>query len=99
MIIDNNPKEKEALEAYRRGDRSLYKKLQDEFVAEVKESLGKEDHCSCKEPCKYHGKCIECVAIHRAHGDHLPNCFRNIINERIEKISALTEHSFVEQLK
>ncbi|WP_347559636.1 hypothetical protein [Clostridium amazonitimonense] len=41
MIIDNNPKEKEALEAFHRGERSLGHKLQDEFVAELRESIGK----------------------------------------------------------
>ncbi len=99
MIIDGNTKEKEALEAYRRGEHLLYKKLQDEFVAELRESVGKEDHCSCNEPCKFHGKCMECVSIHRAHRDHIPNCFRSLVNERIEKLSELTEHSFVEQIK
>lgn len=42
---------------------------------------------------------MECVAIHRAHKDHLPNCFRNMINERIEKLSELTEHSIIDQFK
>ncbi|WP_315120821.1 LPS biosynthesis protein [uncultured Clostridium sp.] len=99
MIIDNNPKEKEAMEAFRRGERSLGYKLQDEFVAELRENIGKVDHCTCKKACKYHGKCVECVAIHRAHRDHLPNCFRSLVNEKIEKLSELTEHSIVEQIK
>lgn len=99
MIIDNNPKEKEAMEAFRRGERSLGHKLQDEFVAELRENIGKVDHCTCEKACKYHGKCVECVAIHRAHRDHLPNCFRSLVNERIEKLSELTEHSIVEQIK
>jgi hypothetical protein len=100
MIIDNNPKEKEAMEAFKQGERSLGYKLQDEFVAELRESILKEeDHCSCEKACKYHGKCAECVAIHRAHRDHLPNCFRSMINERIKKLSELSEHSFVEQIE
>lgn len=99
MIIDNNPKEKEAMKAFIRGERDLGNRLQDEFVVELRESLGKVDHCTCEKPCKYHGKCIECVAIHRAHRDHLPNCFRTMINERIEKLSELTEHSFLQQIQ
>lgn len=99
MIIDNNLNEKEALDAFNKGERLLGYKLQDEFVAELRESLGKEDHCSCEKACKYHGKCIECVAIHRAHRDHLPNCFKSMVNERIEKLSKLTEHSILEQIK
>ncbi|WP_371362728.1 hypothetical protein SRRS_38070 [Sporomusa rhizae] len=96
MIIDNNPKEKEAMAAFKRNERALGHKLQDEFVAELKGSIGKIDHCSCKKACKYHGKCLECVAIHRAHRDHLPNCFKSMVNERIEKLSELTEHSIKE---
>jgi hypothetical protein len=34
------------------------------------------------------------VIIHRGHGDHLPHCFQNMVNERIAVLSALTEHSF-----
>lgn len=99
MIIDNNQKEKEALEAFRRGERELGHRLEDEFVEELLGSLGKEDHCSCRKACKHHGKCIECVAIHRAHRDHLPTCFRSMVNESIEKLSQLTEHSIVEHVK
>ncbi|MBP1864714.1 hypothetical protein BD780_001117 [Clostridium tetanomorphum] len=32
MIIDNNPKEKEAMQAFHKGERELGYKLQDEFV-------------------------------------------------------------------
>ncbi|MCQ1529286.1 LPS biosynthesis protein [Lutispora saccharofermentans] len=99
MIIDNNPKEKEAMKAFHKGDRSLGHKIQDEFVEELRASLGKTDHCSCQKACKYHGKCIECVAIHRAHREHLPNCFRSMVNERIEKLSELTEHTALEQIE
>lgn len=100
MIIDSNPKEKEAMEAFKKGERMLGYKLQDEFVSELRESIGKEDHCSCQNAaCKFHGKCIECVAIHRAHRDHLPSCFNSMVNERIEKLSELTEHSVIEQIK
>ena len=99
MIIDNNPKEKEAMKAFHKGDRSLGQKIQDEFVEELRASLGKTDHCSCQKACKYHGKCIECVAIHRAHREHLPNCFRSMVNERIEKLSELTEHTALEQIE
>jgi len=100
MIIDNNPKEKEALEAFCRGETALANKLQDEFLAEFRESKErKEDHCSCKQPCKHHGKCMECVVMHRAHRGHLPYCFHSMVNERLEKLSELTEHSFVKQIE
>jgi hypothetical protein len=97
MVIDGNPKEKEAMQAFHRGEDALGYKLQDEFVAELRESAA--DHCTCEKACKYHGKCVECVAIHRAHREHLPNCFKSMVNERIEVLSQLTEHSFLEQIK
>ena len=53
-----------------------------------------EDYCTCdKVDCKLHGKCVECVLNHRRHGEHLPQCFRAMVNRRIEALSALTEHS------
>jgi len=54
-----------------------------------------QKHCSCKQPYKHHGKCMECVVMHRAHRGHLPYCFHSMVNERLEKLSELTEHSFV----
>ena len=30
--------------------------------------------CACTYPCSRHGKCCECVAYHRAHGE-IPGCF------------------------
>lgn len=95
MIIDGNKKEKEALEAFRLGNNAQGHRLQDEFVAEVRESLKTEDHCPCITQCKYHGKCLECVAIHRAHKDHLPYCLWDMVNDRIAAVSQLTEHSVV----
>lgn len=93
MKIDNNEIEKKAMAAFRAGDRETGHKIQDEFVSQFREAYADQDHCSCKKPCKYHGKCKECVAIHRAHRDHLPNCFHSMINERIKIMSELTEHS------
>ena len=73
------------------GDDKNARKLQDRFLAEV---LGAgEDHCSCPAACKHHGNCLECVVIHRGHGDHLPYCLQAMLNSRIDALSALTEHS------
>lgn len=38
MIIDNNPKEKEAMEAFHRGDRKEGQRLQEEFAAQFREA-------------------------------------------------------------
>lgn len=78
MIIEKNPIELEALEAFKRGDAEEARRLEAEFVRQFREAFEKGGHCSCQEPCRWHGMCRECVAIHRAHQDHLPNCFEDI---------------------
>ena len=92
MDIDKNPLECKAMEAFRNGEQETGFMLQDEFVAQLRESIKSQDHCPCKKSaCKYHGNCLECVAIHRAHQEHLPVCFRDMVNERIQQLSTLTE--------
>lgn len=93
MIIDNNPKEIEAMEAFHRGDRKTGSQLQEEFDSEFQEEYKSKDHCPCKKACRYHGNCKECVAIHRAHQEHVPNCMRPMINRKIKLLSELTEHT------
>lgn len=99
MIIDGNPKEKEAMAAYQRGDRAEGHRLQTEFVAEFREEYGEKDHCSCKVACRYHGNCRECVVIHRGHQDHVPNCMRDMLNQKIRLLSELTEHSIANEIE
>lgn len=90
-MVDNHPLEIEAMELFKQGKGKEARKLQEAFLDEVLSSG--EDHCTCPGNCKYHGKCVECVMIHRGHGDHLPHCFYEMVNRRIEGLSALTEHS------
>ena len=92
MTVDDHPLEVKAMELFRQGESRRASELQDEFLAEIKRSG--LDHCTCPATCKFHGKCVECVAVHRGHGDHLPHCFQNMVNRRIERLSGLTEHSF-----
>ena len=48
--------------------------------------------CSCpKVKCEWHGKCRECVAIHRYYKDHVPNCFQQFINDKIKAIAQIGE--------
>ena len=89
MQIDGNPLEKEALEHLRKGDTKSFFRCQDTFLDQVKSSG--EDHCPCKAACKYHGKCVDCVLIHRGHQDHLPACFFEMVNRRIAPMCGLTE--------
>jgi len=99
LNIDRNEKELAALAAYEQGDNKKAMQLENEFVAELRASMASgEDHCSCTNPCRWHGKCAECVAIHRAHRDHLPVCFHEMVNERVCSLSALTEHTAVEKI-
>ncbi len=92
MIIDNNDREKEAMECFRKDETERAFQLQNQFLTDVKSSG--LDHCSCTAKCPYHGNCMDCVVIHRGHQDHLPSCFKDMVNARIGGISGLTEHSF-----
>lgn len=99
MKIEKNEKELEALSEFRKGNRAEALKLQDEFVAEFREEYANKDHCPCKNACKYHGKCKECVAIHRAHQEHFPVCMHPLLNEKLKGLSELTEHTMVSEIK
>ena len=90
-MIDDHPKEIKAGKLFKKGATQKASKMQDDFLHEVMHSG--EDYCSCPARCKFHGKCAQCVVLHRGHGDHLPHCFQLMVNRRIEELSALTEHS------
>ncbi|MHB0935939.1 MAG: LPS biosynthesis protein [Armatimonadota bacterium] len=90
-MIDYHEMEMRAMELFQQGKRREASELQDEFLQLVQASG--EDHCSCPAACKFHGKCKECVIVHRGHGNHLPHCFQLMVNKRISALSALTEHS------
>ena len=63
-------------------------KIKLEFLRQVRES---GDHCPCKEACRHHGNCFECVTIHRGHRAHLPMCLWDMVNERLAALSHMTE--------
>lgn len=81
MIIEGNEKEKAAMAEFHKGNRKEGLRLQEEFAAAFREEYKEKDHCPCKKACRYHGNCKECVAIHRAHQEHVPNCMRELINK------------------
>lgn len=93
MKIDGNQKEKNAMACFHEGNRVEGHRLQDEFVAEFREAYKEKDHCPCSVACKYHGNCRECVAIHRAHMEHLPNCLHPLLNAKLCALSELSEHT------
>ena len=48
--------------------------------------------CTCpKYYCEWHGRCVECVTLHRYNADHVPNCFQAFINEKLEAVAAVGE--------
>ena len=63
-----------------------------------REAYQDKDHCPCQKACRYHGNCKECVAIHRAHQEHVPNCMRPILNSKIRLLSELTEHTIASEI-
>ena len=40
-----------------------------------------------------------CVAIHRAHQEHVPNCMRPLINKKLKLMSELTEHTLTNEIE
>ena len=99
MIIEKNPKELAAMEQFHKGNRQEGLRLQEEFAAEFREEYREKDHCPCKKACRYHGNCKECVAIHRAHQEHVPNCMRPVINAKLKSLSELTEHTLAYEIE
>lgn len=99
MIIEGNPKEIEAMEEFHKGNRQKGLELQEEFAAKFREEYKEKDHCPCQKACRYHGNCKECVAIHRAHQEHVPNCMRSMINSKIKLLSELTEHTIAREIE
>ena len=47
----------------------------------------------------HHGKCFECVVIHRGHRDHLPYCFWSMVNESLYAAQRMTEGSLKEYVE
>lgn len=99
MIIEGNKKQAEAMQQFHLGNRTEGLRLQEEFVAEFREKYKEKDHCPCLKACRYHGNCKECVAIHRAHQEHVPNCLRPLINKKLKILSELTEHTIANEIE
>ena len=94
MIIDGNEIEKRAMKEFHLGNRKEGLRIQEEFASAFRTEYAQKDHCPWTKACRYHGNCKECVAIHRAHQEHVPNCMRTMINQKIAVLSELTEHTY-----
>ncbi len=48
--------------------------------------------CTCPNTlCDWHGKCKECVALHRYHGDHVPFCLQPMIRDKVKALADTVE--------
>jgi hypothetical protein len=53
---------------------------------------GRYTECPCSQSrCEWHGKCFECVMIHRTKKRHLPECLQPIIRESIQDLARTCE--------
>jgi len=87
--IDGNARLQEALDPNLCKDIQTCRAYEDEFIQMVNENY--KDHCSCKEPCRWHGKCRECILLHRGHRDHLPFCLHSMVGERVKCLVDIIE--------
>ncbi len=79
MELDANPAMIESMRLEKQGNLTDAHRIRDDFTAQLREEAGTGfDFCSCRVDCPYHGRCMECVAIHRGHVDHVPNCLKAI---------------------
>ncbi|MDR3585420.1 MAG: DUF6485 family protein [Desulfosporosinus sp.] len=70
--------------------------LENRKIASNSENL----KCTCTQTlCEWHGRCRECVALHRYHQDHVPACFQTFINDKLRDIVKIGELTAVENEK
>ena len=57
--------------------------------------------CICPNTlCDWHGKCKECVSLHRHYNSHVPICLQELIkNKTFLELSNIVEMNFVENKK
>jgi len=54
--------------------------------------------CTCTQTlCEWHGRCRECVALHRYKKDHVPACLQPFINEKLKELVKIGELIAVEK--
>jgi hypothetical protein len=53
---------------------------------------GRDAACTCpKVKCEWHGKCYECVRIHRHFRDHVPNCLQFMLQDEVKELARVAE--------
>ena len=54
--------------------------------------------CPCQAVlCEWHGRCRECVALHRHHGDHVPSCLQPMLRNRLQALADMAELTVTEK--
>jgi hypothetical protein len=80
-------------------------KTKDEYYEMVLENRKiandpKNQKCPCAEVlCDWHGRCRECVTLHRYHKDHVPACLQSFINEKLKAVVTIGEMTAVKNEK
>lgn len=73
-----------------------------EYIKAVRDSQklvasGKYNACTCVNLiCPWHGKCFECVMIHRVQGRHVPECLQHILRGKIAELARTAELEVLE---
>lgn len=65
-----------------------------EMVKELRAIIksGKYTKCPCpKQKCEWHGKCFECVMLHRVIQDHVPSCLQPMLRNKIKELAKVAE--------
>ena len=48
--------------------------------------------CTCTSTlCEWHGKCAQCVALHRHHGEHVPACLQPLLADKVRALADTVE--------
>ena len=57
--------------------------------------------CICPDYlCEWHGKCKECISLHRYYNDHVPNCLKDLIKSKtFVELANIVEMTSVENNK
>jgi hypothetical protein len=73
-----------------------------ERVLENRKLMADSENLRCYCPvtfCDWHGKCKECVALHRIHNDHIPFCLQSIIQDKINALVSAAEMTAIKKEK
>jgi len=65
-----------------------------DMVKELRATIKSEKYSKCPCPkvkCEWHGKCHECVLLHRVAQDHVPCCLQLMLRNKIKELAKVAE--------